>query len=81
MVAVHGEGENLDEEYRTFLRTLGGQVPQDLGLPGGPTIPGTFPPPTLGKGDDLPDDCKLYVGSINPNVTDAMLRGHFGLFG
>ena len=59
-------------------------MPHDLGLPGGPTAPGaaTGPPPGVPpRAEDLPDDCKLYVASLTPSVTDSMLRSHFGLFG
>ena len=32
-------------------------------------------------GDDLPDDCKLYVGSLSPVITDAVLKQLFEPFG
>lgn len=36
---------------------------------------------TRRPGDDLPDDCKLYVGNLPPSVTDAALRSMFGKYG
>ena len=32
-------------------------------------------------GDDLPDDCKLYVGNLPHSVTDATLRSMFAKYG
>ena len=32
-------------------------------------------------GDDLPDDCKLYVGNLSPVVNDSVLRQLFEPFG
>lgn len=32
-------------------------------------------------GDDLPDDCKLYVGNLSHNADDRMLRRMFEPFG
>jgi RNA recognition motif. (a.k.a. RRM, RBD, or RNP domain) len=32
-------------------------------------------------GDDLPDDCKLYIGNLSPIITDEVLRGMMEPFG
>lgn len=32
-------------------------------------------------GDELPDSCKLYVGSLPDSVTDDTLRAEFSKFG
>lgn len=32
-------------------------------------------------GDELPDDCKLYVGNLSPVLTDATLKSMFEPFG
>lgn len=32
-------------------------------------------------GDDLPDNCKLYVGNLSPIINDSVLRQMFQNFG
>lgn len=32
-------------------------------------------------GDELPDDCKLYVGNLSPNITDDTLKAMMAPFG
>ncbi len=32
-------------------------------------------------GDDLPDSCKLYVGSLPESVTDDRIRSEFSAYG
>lgn len=37
--------------------------------------------PRSRPGDDLPDECKLYVGGLSPIITDDVLRGMMEPFG
>lgn len=37
--------------------------------------------PRSRPGDDLPDECKLYVGNLSPIITDEVLRGMMEPFG
>ena len=32
-------------------------------------------------GDEFPDDCKLYVGNLSPNITDETLKAMISPFG
>lgn len=73
----------MDDEYKSFLAELGGG-PQDQGGPsgmrsmgGGGGGGGRQSRP----GDDLPDNCKLYVGNLSPAVTDAVLKSLMEPFG
>ena len=73
----------MDEEYKSFLAELGGAPsgsgpPSDMGRPfgGGGGGGGRSRP-----GDDLPDNCKLYVGNLSPAVTDAVLKSLMEPFG
>ena len=46
--------------------------------------PGLGAPARSGKmrpGDELPDDCKLYVGNLSPNITDDTLKAMMSPFG
>ena len=46
--------------------------------------PGLGAPARSGKmrpGDELPDDCKLYVGNLSPNITDDTLKAMMAPFG
>lgn len=71
----------MDEEYKSFLAELGGGAPNDGGPSdrGGPRMGGGGP--RSRPGDDLPDDCKLYVGNLSPAVTDAVLKSLMEPFG
>ncbi len=70
----------MEDEYKSFLAELGGGPPPSRGMDGGG---GSGAPPMRRQrpGDDLPDDCKLYVGNLSPNVTDALLQQMFEPFG
>ncbi|GMH33986.1 hypothetical protein BSKO_01820 [Bryopsis sp. KO-2023] len=78
------EAGKLDNEYQSFLAEVGGGPNQEA-------IAGQIPPPIMNSvpaqprvkrpGDDLPDDCKLYVGNLAPAVNDTMLRQMFETFG
>ena len=37
--------------------------------------------PKMRPGDELPDDCKLYVGNLSPNITDETLKAMMAPFG
>ena len=37
--------------------------------------------PKMRPGDELPDDCKLYVGNLSPNITDDTLKAMMAPFG
>ena len=71
-----------DAEYNAFLAEMGvGPGPGAGGGGGGPggdrVRPGlgSAPPGArIRPGDELPDDCKLYVAGLGPEVTDDMLR-------
>ena len=71
----------MDEEYKSFLAELGGGAPNDGGPSdrGGPRMGGGGP--RSRPGDDLPDNCKLYVGNLSPAVTDAVLKSLMEPFG
>lgn len=79
------EAGKLDNEYQSFLAEVGGGPNQEI-------VSGQIPPPismnpvpaqprVKRPGDDLPDDCKLYVGNLAPAVNDTMLRQMFEGFG
>lgn len=69
----------METEYKTFMAELGGG---GGGPPppshSGPARPGLGSVPTGGSrsrpGDELPDDCKLYVGNLTSSVTDDTLK-------
>ena len=42
---------------------------------------GLRPPKQSRPGDELPDDCKLYVGNLSPNMTDEALKAMMMPFG
>lgn len=50
---------------------------------GGPGLgaPGFKGGPRGRPGDELPDDCKLFIGSLSPAITDSVLRAMFEAFG
>ncbi len=76
----------MDDEYKSFLAELGGG-PQDQGGPSGMRHMGGGGGGGGGggrqsrPGDDLPDNCKLYVGNLSPAVTDAVLKSLMEPFG
>ena len=80
----------MDDEYNSFLAELGGGPPapssggagrgmgaphHGLGFNDGGRGPRARP------GDELPDDCKLYVGNLSPVITDSMLKQIMEPFG
>ena len=71
----------MDDEYKSFLAELGGGGPNEGGPSdrGGPRMGGGGP--RSRPGDDLPDNCKLYVGNLSPAVTDAVLKSLMEPFG
>ena len=94
--AGENAGPSLDSEYNSFLQELGGGGPPRGGFPGagppgggggshlgGPGLgaPGFKGGPRGRPGDELSDDCKLFVGSLSPAITDAVLRAMFEAFG
>lgn len=79
--SLQGQHEN---EYKAFLAELGGGPPPPThgGQPLRPGL-GSVPSggPTRGRpGDELPDDCKLYVGNLASSVNDDTLKVGAGLF-
>eukprot|EP00878_Enallax_costatus_P005999 GHUV01006292.1.p1 GENE.GHUV01006292.1~~GHUV01006292.1.p1 ORF type:complete len:493 (+),score=174.21 GHUV01006292.1:304-1782(+) len=66
---VHGGGVvSMDAEYKSFLQELGGGPPPELmGLD----------PSGAPRREQLPDECKLYVGNLPPMYDSAMLRQLF----
>lgn len=72
----------MDDEYKSFLAELGG-APQDQGGSSGmrPMGGGGGGGRQSRPGDDLPDNCKLYVGNLSPAVTDAVLKSLMEPFG
>lgn len=81
--AVPGQ---METEYKTFMAELGGG---GGGPPppshSGPARPGLGSVPTGGSrsrpGDELPDDCKLYVGNLTSSVTDDTLKAMLAPYG
>ena len=79
----------MDSEYNSFLAELGGGPPRvgggggGGGSLGGPGLgaPGFKGGPRGRPGDELSDDCKLFVGSLSPAITDSVLRAMFEAFG
>ncbi len=76
----------FDDEYKSFMAELGGGPPQGQGAPQSDFRGGGFGGGGGGggrgrPGDDLPDNCKLYVGNLSPNVTDAVLKSLMEPFG
>ena len=71
----------MDDEYKSFLAELGG-APQDQGGSSGMRNMGGGGGGRQSRpGDDLPDNCKLYVGNLSPAVTDAVLKSLMEPFG
>jgi len=71
-------GTGLTDEYQKFLQELGGAPPPEaMGMEKPSTSHGRQKRP----GDELPDDCKLYVSNL-PNIfNDAMLKSTFEPYG
>lgn len=67
--------------HHVQTQDLGGAPPPEMmGLPD--PYPVSAPRPTrMRPGDELPDDCKLYVGNLSPVLTDATLKSMFEPFG
>lgn len=78
--AVQGKA---DAEYNSFLAEMGVAPPPGQGGGGGggdrlrPGLGSGPPGSRMRPGDELPDDCKLYVAGLGPEVTDDMLRVSF----
>ena len=82
---MQGKG---DAEYTSFLQEMGVAPAPSPGGPGGHGgggyggggdrhRPGLGSGPTgqrMRPGDELPDDCKLYVAGLQPHISDEMLR-------
>ena len=59
------------------MAELGGGPPPPSGnySSSGPAKPGLGSIPSRGRpGDELPDECKLYVSNLSPSVTDDALK-------
>lgn len=74
-----GAAGKLDDEYKSFLQSLGGAPPPELmgEAPSGGQGGGL----TRTRRDEHSDDCKLYVGNLPLGVTEAILCGMFQAFG
>ncbi|CAD7702045.1 unnamed protein product [Ostreobium quekettii] len=78
------EAGKLDNEYKSFLMELGGgPQPDPMSGGPGPMVSSRDDPAARMKrpGDDMPDDCKLYVGNLATSFSDSMLRQLFDPFG
>ena len=76
----------FDDEYKSFMAELGGGPPQGQGGSQSDFRSGGFGGGGGGggrgrPGDDLPDNCKLYVGNLSPSVTDTVLKSLMEPFG
>ncbi|MEW5318534.1 MAG: hypothetical protein WDW38_009750 [Sanguina aurantia] len=73
-------GVRVEDEYQSFLKELGGAPPPEMmGLD---PYPVSAPRSRMGRpGDELPDDCKLYVGNLSQALTDATMKSMFEPFG
>lgn len=62
------------------MQELGGAPPPEMmGLD---PYPVSAPRSRMGRpGDELPDDCKLYVGNLSQALTDATMKSMFEPFG
>lgn len=74
--AVQGQA---DADYKSFMAELGGGPPPPSGsysAPGDSRLrPGLGSVPSRGRpGDELPDDCKLYVSNLTPTMNDDALK-------
>jgi hypothetical protein len=78
------EAGRMDADYNAFLRELGGAPPPELmGQDGGPGGfgGGMGGPRRQRPGDELPDECKVFVGNLTALVNDQMLSQTFATFG
>ncbi|KAK9812787.1 hypothetical protein WJX72_003699 [[Myrmecia] bisecta] len=73
----------MDDEYKTFLASLGGGPMPDERSSGGGGVGQRMGVGghKMRPGDELPDDCKLYVGGLSPAIDDNTLRQMFEPFG
>lgn len=73
----------LDDEYQSFMRSLGGNPPPEL--MGESTSSQSHAGSISGRhrrpGDELPDDCKLYIGNLPPGIDEKGLAGLFEMYG
>lgn len=72
------------QHYLHPLQELGGAPPPELMGDMGGSTPGGGPGVGARKrfpGDELPDDCKLYVGNLSSAFNDNMLKAMFEPFG
>lgn len=72
-------------EDRPILVRMKGE-PRDIGGRSGPPMsfggpPGRRGPPPPRPDDELPPECKLYVGGLPPSADDALLHQEFARFG
>lgn len=71
-----------DDEYKSFLAELGGGPPPGSGGHQSDFRGGSGGGGGRGRpGDDLPDNCKLYVGNLSSAVTDSVLKSLMEPFG
>jgi RNA recognition motif-containing protein len=70
-----------EAEYKAFLAEMGGAPPQEAGGHHSDSRPGGGGGGRSRPGDDLPDNCKLYVGNLAPEVTDSVLKTLMQPFG
>ncbi|GLC74139.1 hypothetical protein PLESTF_001466000 [Pleodorina starrii] len=81
-----GGGRGLEDEYKSFLRELGGAPPPEMmGDLAALEARESGGRPGLGRprrpGDDLPDDHKIYIAGLPPVFNDVMLKSMFEPFG
>ncbi|KAK9796272.1 hypothetical protein WJX73_001196 [Symbiochloris irregularis] len=81
--AVPGQA---DADYKSFMAELGGGPPPPSGSYSASgdsrSRAGLGSVPSRGRpGDELPDDCKLYVSNLTPSVTDDALKALMQPFG
>ena len=74
----------MDAEYNSFLAEMGVAPPPGSGGGGGgdrlrPGLGSGPPGSRMRPGDELPDNCKLYVAGLGPQVDDNMLRVRLSL--
>ncbi|GLI63119.1 hypothetical protein VaNZ11_006024 [Volvox africanus] len=79
-------GRGLEDEYKSFLRELGGAPPPEMmGDLAALEARESGARPGLGRprrpGDDLPEDHKLYIAGLPPVFNDVMLKSMFEPFG
>ena len=78
------EGKNIVIRTKDQQRQPGGggdvRRRPGLGAGGGPNQPSPYQQ-QLRADDDIPPDCKLYVGNLPPQVDDILLKREFERFG